>query len=50
LTNVLYVIEAYNNNELGSQKSIGLGGLLKMQPIVTGFDGIKNAVYQCKNK
>jgi hypothetical protein len=38
------------NREKGSQKSIGLSGLLKMQPIVTGFDGIKNAVDQCKNK
>lgn len=33
------------NREKGSQKSIGL---LKMQPIVTDFEGIKEAVLMCR--
>lgn len=32
------------NREKGSQKTIGLNGILKMEPIMTGFDGIKDAV------
>ena len=32
------------NREKGKQKSIGLNGLLRMQPIVTDFEGIKEAV------
>ncbi|MBW9234176.1 hypothetical protein JQK62_18275 [Leptospira santarosai] len=32
------------NREKGSQKTIGLNGILKMKPIMTGFDGIKDAV------
>ena len=32
------------NREKGSQKTIGLNGILKMEPIMTGFKGIKDAV------
>jgi len=32
------------NREKGMQKMIGLNGLLKMKPIMTGFDGIEEAV------
>ncbi|WP_416144180.1 hypothetical protein [Planococcus koreensis] len=38
------------NREKGSQKSIGLNGLMKMNPTVTGFEGIKEAVVKCSNK
>lgn len=36
------------NREKGSQKSIGLNGLLKMQPIVTDYEGINEAVLTCR--
>lgn len=32
------------NREKGMQKVIGLNGLMKMKPIITGFDGIEEAV------
>lgn len=36
------------NQEKGSQKSIGLNGLLKMKPIVANFEGIREAVLEFK--
>lgn len=38
------------NSEKGKQKMIGLNGLLKMKPIMTGFEGIKEAVHRVMNK
>lgn len=38
------------NREKGMQKMIGLNGLLKMKPIMRGFDGIDEAVHRLMNK
>lgn len=38
------------NREKGAQKTIGLNGLLKMNPIVTNFEGIQEAVVDCFSK
>ncbi|MBU3112679.1 hypothetical protein [Clostridium lacusfryxellense] len=38
------------NEEMGAQKSIGINPLIKLNPIVTDYKGIKKAILECKIK